>query len=161
MSQNVSSKPIMCQRSHQMLLIICLPNLYHASVYTIFICWPNQSTESEDKMHLNTLWTHHMLASTQKVSQHVFSMPARTKNSTQSVRKVPLMPARTQNSFQHMLTKHIPCQVAHKMHNKMFWLNASQHILTKAIQCSSTYVDQTHPLPANHEMQLNMCWPNP
>ena len=78
------------------------------------------------------------------------------------------MPARTQNSSQHVLTKPIPCHRGHKMHLNRCWPNLT-HVSegkknyfnlcwpnlsheSEDIKCISTWVYQTHPLPARTQI---------
>ena len=56
------------------------------------------------------------------------------------------MPARTHNASQHVLTKPIPCQGGHKMYLNMRLPNP--YYASEDTKCNSTYVDQTHPMPA-------------
>ena len=87
------------------------------------------------------------------------------------------MPAKTHNASQHVLTKPIPCQGGHKMYLNMRLPNP--YYASEDTKFISTYVDQTHPMPARtqnvsqhvlskpfpwqrwQKMHLNMCWPKP
>ena len=154
-SQNVMTKPLLCQRWHKM-HHMCWANAYNASeesqnVSQNVLTKPLQCQRGH-KMLLNMCWPNpfhgkvaHKFYLNMRLSSP-YSASEDTKCILTCVDQILPMPARTENISQHVFKKSVQWNRWHKMHFNMCWPKPSH--ASKDIRFISTCFDQNSPMSA-------------